>query len=92
MMLKRTPIILRVTEFGGKFDALNELDDRPLPQEKLYAYTIAEHRGMAFIDGAKCRGCFGMAKYKLMPVQPTDAQMRDDTLWHDWCVKNDPRK
>lgn len=75
-----------------KWDALNELKDRPAPQEELHCYTIAEMRGMVFVDGTNIHGCYAMATYKLMVPQPTDAQMRDDSEWHNWCVANDPRK
>ena len=98
LMLQRTPVLMRVTEEISpesgkhKFDALYELHDRPAPHENLYAYTIAQFRGYAFIDGAKFHGRCAMASYKLTATQPTDAEMRDDTLWHNWCVKNDPRK
>lgn len=92
LMLKRSPVLLRVVESRGTWDALDQLKDEPSRDEKIYAYTLTEHHGMAFVDGRKFRGCFAMASYKFVNPQPTDAEMRDTSLWHAWCVKNDPRQ
>jgi hypothetical protein len=97
LMLRRSPVLMRVTEEilpesgKHKWDALNELTDRPLPHERLYAYTMAEFRGSAFIVSSKFHGRVNLVSYKLTKTQPTDAEMRDEMLWHNWCVANDPR-
>lgn len=84
-MLKRMPVFLRVTESNGKFDALDQLTDSPRPEEKLYAYHLAAFRGNAFIDGCKCRGCYPISEFHLWPNQPSDAVMRDNVAWGQWC-------
>lgn len=86
LMLKRTPIFLRVTEVLGVFDALNELDDVPRPEEKLYCYKFAVHRGNAHINAGRGRsGFYPMVDYAICDRQPTDAQMRDNKSWAAWC-------
>ena len=86
LSLKRACKFLRVTEAGGKFDALDMLEDSPRPEEKLYAYQISEFRGTAHIyRGRHGSGFFAMASYKIVSNQPSDAQMRDPKLWDEWC-------
>ena len=97
LMLTRTPWMLRVTERvlpeSGThiWDALNELKDRPAPDENLYAYILTGHYGHAFVDGQKFRGCVEICSYHIAPVQPEDAVMRDNVKWALWCAANDPR-
>ena len=92
LTLRRTPLLLRVTECDGNWDALNELVDRPAANEKLHAYVLKSNYGSAFIDGTKFRGRVEIASYRHIATgAPSNAEMRDEDLWHMWCVKNDPR-
>jgi hypothetical protein len=89
--------MLRVTEKilpeSGKhrFDALNEVGDRPTPDEKLYVYIMSKHHGSAFVDGSKFHGRVSICSYKLAPNQPADSVMRYQKAWEEWCIMNDPR-
>lgn len=88
LMLKRAAYFLRVVQGAdGKFDALDQLDDTPKPDEKLFAYEINGTPGMAFVDGTKCRGAYALANYKVVKNQPTDVEMRTTEAWQEWVMK-----
>jgi hypothetical protein len=88
LMLNRAPRFLRVVEKGGKFDALDQLDDKPEAGEKIYAYEIVGEPGSIHINRGGGRGGFyTMGEYKLVAEQPTDAQMRTLQAWRGWCEK-----
>lgn len=85
-MLHRAARFLRVVVKDGKFDALDQLTDRPAPDETLYAYEISAPPSHCHIRAGGGRsGFYAMASYHLFPDQPTDAQMRDERLWDKWC-------
>ncbi len=86
LMLKRAARFLRVVHDGKEFDALDQPTDTPRPEERIYAYEIAEPPGWAFIDGSKCRGRYPIASYKAVPIPLDEAIMRDAEKWHEWCV------
>ncbi len=84
--LKRIPHFLRVTRNTKlEFDALDLLEDSPRADETLIAYQLADQPLRGMIDGAKYRGPFVSAWYKLVDPQPSDAQMRDTVSWRKWC-------
>lgn len=86
LMLKRTPKLLRVTQVGAKFDALNELEDVARQEEKLYCYVLSEYLGMAHINRSGGRGGFyPIAEYKLREQQPSEFQMYSNEAWARWC-------
>lgn len=88
LMLHRAAKFLRVTEEGGKFDALDQLDDRPKPTEKLHAYELAENLGGCHINARGGRGGFyPMVKYRYVDPQPSDAEMRTEDAWDKWVRK-----
>lgn len=84
-MLKRCPMYLRVTEFAGKFDALDQPDDIPRSEEEIFAYQTTGPTGHMHVNMGSKGGWFGpMCSYSLCPVQPTDAQMRSNSEWRKW--------
>lgn len=86
--LRRTPRFLRVTRAPDlKLDALDQLEDEPRAYETLMAYEIAGKPMRGFIDGAKYRGPFVVASYRLVEPQPEDAEMRTIERWHAWCLR-----
>lgn len=107
--LQRTPIMLRVTmvfhhgngertgfgEWDGQptFDALDQLDDVPKPEEKIFVYRLKDHSGVRFVDGRdkKTGKRWGrserIATYALYPTQPGDEILRDTAKWQQWCTE-----
>ena len=88
-MLKRAPLLLRVVESDGTWDALDQLDDLPNPWEKIYAYERVGDVGQVHINAGRSagHGWYTMASYRFVPDQPTDAEMRDPEKWQAWCWK-----
>lgn len=88
LMLKRAPKFLRVVEALGVWDALDQLEDKPTPQETIYAYVRMGDPSMCHVNrGSKGSGWYMVANYRLVPEQPTDAQMRDTSAWQEWCLE-----
>ena len=50
LMLSRAPMLLRVTDNGKTRDALNNLDDTPRADERLYAYVTMKEPGVCHIS------------------------------------------
>lgn len=93
LLLKRAPLFLRVVLApDGKWDALDQLEDKPAPEEKLFAYEITAPPGWCFMDGPKCRGRYASAEYRLVAQQPMDAWMRDETTWPSWVEAEAKRR
>jgi hypothetical protein len=83
--MERTPIFLRVTEEKGKFDALNLPEDKPRPDEKLYAYIALDYKGKIHVHASGGGGgWFPIIEYALVPKQPDDEIMRDTKKWRAW--------
>lgn len=87
LMLKRCARFLRVVEAAdGTFDALDQPDDMPRADEKLYAYEITGEPAMCHINRGGGRGGFyPIAIYRFVKSQPLDPQMRQSAAWREWC-------
>lgn len=91
LSLARLPHFLRVTFDGKKYDALDQPDDKPTANERLYVYAFNSHEGAAFIDGRdpKTGKRFGrvehVASYRFHSIQPPDSEIRSAQSWSDWC-------
>lgn len=96
LSLQRAPVFLRVVEKQGKWDALDQLEETPDPEEKIYVYLIVGNSGMYFMDG---RGTDGrrrgwscvMATYRFYEIQPEDSVMRENPAWQKWCHEEGKR-
>lgn len=89
LMLRRATRFLRVVEADGKFDGLDQLEDTPAANEKIYAYQITGHHCMCHIRADKGRsGFYQMCTFKLVENQPTDSEMRDNEAWAKWVHAN----
>jgi hypothetical protein len=92
LMLRRAPLFLRVTvnRYGREkyWDALDQLDDTPVPGEDLIAYRKVEDRGTVHLCRSPRRlsGWFAIAKYALIEPQPADRVMRITSAWRTWCL------
>ena len=86
LLLRRAPLYLRVVCHDGKWDALDQLDDRPEPGETIYAYRLVEQQGSVHINrGRRGSGFFVMATYTVVEPQPADATMRNNACWREWA-------
>ena len=69
LTLSRAPYFLRAVVSGGKWDALDGLEDKPADREMIFVYRLAGQPGMAMMDGTgpdgRRRGWVAsMAKYR----------------------------
>lgn len=89
LMLKRHAKFLRVVVADGKWDALDQPEDTPQPNETLYAYVVVGEIGMCHINRGGGRGGFyAIANYRFVPIQPDQETMRDSSRWQAWCHAN----
>lgn len=90
LMLKRAPVLLRVTHhvMSGKWDALDQLDDQPDPDERIYVYRVAGPVSHCHIRCAEPApsGWFVMGEYRVLPDQPEDRHTRATEDWRAWCT------
>ena len=104
LMLRRATVLLRVTqkrlECGigdpGGFDALDQPEDTPHPDELIFVYVNTHQRSgnchLRYGGNKKhLSGFYAMAEYKLYEVQPADEIMRDNEKWRAWCEEQRPR-
>jgi hypothetical protein len=84
--LKRAPLFLRVTQLAstGKFDALDQLDDKPMADERIFVYVLEAKPVQAHIRRGNGGGWLMICKYKYHEPQPTDAEMRTNEAWREW--------
>jgi len=89
LMLRRAARFIRVVESDGKWDALDQPEDTPKPDEKIYAYEVRGEVGSCHIQmRGKYKGGGGfypIASYGFVEKQPDDATMRDTAKWRQWC-------
>lgn len=91
--LKRSPLYLRVTQAGDRFDALDQLSDEPRQGETVFAYHRSCEPGMMHINAkGGAGGFFSFATYGYIAEQPSLAELMDTTLWREWCRHMEARK
>jgi len=79
--LQRSPKLLRVTQEGDNFDALDQPEDEPRPTEKIWLYERVGEPSFAFVDGSKFRGRCAIADYRFVTAQPPEEDLRDGKKW-----------
>lgn len=90
LMLKRAPLFLRVVRaIGGEWDALDQLEDGPKPDEAITAYKRRGPAGECHIRAAKraASGWYAMGEYAVIDLQPADDILRDTAKWRGWCYE-----
>lgn len=89
LMLKRSPIYLRVTELLGTWNALDQLADVWEPGEALYCYRLAEKPGYMHVNTGRRPGggSYPLSSYELVAEQPPAETMKDNALWREWTNK-----
>lgn len=97
LMLRRAPIMLRVTRqvIARTFDALDQLTDAPDDGEEIFVYRQESYDGHVHLN---CRGknrsaggFYPIATYRLLPDQPEDKHVRTNAAWAAWCDANRER-
>lgn len=86
LQLHRAPIVLRVVTDGTKWDALDQLDDKPEPNETVHVYvmvkgTISRYHLLA--RDRKATGWYENASYRPCKLQP-----KGNEDWSKWCESN----
>lgn len=85
LMLRRSPYFLRVTYDGKDYDALDQLEDKPKPEETIYLYRITAIPSWCHIRASKAAGgMYSMANYAYVSPQPSDFILRDNEAWRTW--------
>lgn len=89
LMLRRSPYFLRVTYDGNQYDALDQLEDAPKPEETIYVYRITALPGWCHIRASKpeASGTFSMGSYEFVSPQPDAANVRDFEAWREWVAE-----
>jgi hypothetical protein len=71
-----------VTEHAGKWDGLDQFEDTPRPEEKLYAYVREGEYGTVHLNmGGKGSGFYAQARYRFIPNQPSA-----ETMTYHWLA------
>jgi hypothetical protein len=93
LMLKRVAVFLRVVfdATSDKWDALDQLDDVPMNNEKVYAYTLVSCHGMCHINSRRGSGFYPISHYRLVAEQPPEIVMRHLNTWAQWAKQQPPR-
>lgn len=91
LLLKRAPHFLRAVQApDGTWDALDQLDDTPKPEETVVAYVMVTGPRSVHIcaRGKNNRsGWYQGGDNRVVEPQPTDAQLRDTTAWRAWVAE-----
>ena len=90
LALRRAPVLLRVVRGPrGKWDALDQLDDTPEPNETIFVYRVVGTPTWVHFccrgKGKRESGVYWSGEYRLLDFQPTDEQMRTNEAWAAWC-------
>jgi hypothetical protein len=82
--LKRSPRLLRVTQNGPVFDALDQLEDEPAETELIYVYVLAAPV-QAWVTTTA--GRFPVAEYRFIDPPPGDGLVRQTHAWRGWTTR-----
>lgn len=90
LMLRRAPFFLRVVQNPkDEWDALDQLDDAPLPSDRIVVYAKVKDGGNVHVlvrgKNRKACGWYAVADYAVWHLQPGDKTLRDKALWQSWC-------
>lgn len=91
LALRRAPVMLRVVQGpGGKWDALDQLDDEPAADETIHLYrmvpdTLTTMHLCVRGKGRAASDFYAMGDYRYVEPQPDEATLRDRGRWVEWC-------
>lgn len=87
-LVKRAPVFLRaVRKETGEADLLDQVNDLPAKNEKVFVYQIEGEAGWIHLKMAERSqsGFYALAKYRFMPDVDGE-ELRDNTIWQDWAI------
>lgn len=90
--VKRAPLFLRaVVGPGNKQDVLDQLDDTPRADERVYIYRLEGEVGWAHVHfGGKDRartGFYATGTYRHLADVDGEA-LRETAAWRQWCISH----
>lgn len=85
LALRSSPKFLRVVVGPKGVDALDQEEDIPANDERIYAYRLVECLGTCHIKTSKGGGFYSIASYKYIQPQPKDEVMRSLGWWREYC-------
>lgn len=93
LLLHRAPLFLRaVRDAQGDWDALDQPDDTPKPEETVVVYR---RKGDSFtvhmdrrVKGRRVGEWYSGGEYELAKDQPPDEVLRDNGAWQKWTTVN----
>ena len=85
-LVRRAPLYLRaVQNEKGETDLLDQIEDTPAENEKVFVYQLEGNTGTIHIHGDKASGWYALAKYHYLP--DVDGQsLRDNPTWQAWAT------
>lgn len=96
--LRRRPILLRIVHSpAAGWDGLDQLDDSPAPEERVFLYWRKQEGQWCHVDGrdAKTGKRFGRTEWIVdffhVSDGPTEEILRDNGKYRDWCEENKGR-
>jgi hypothetical protein len=90
LCLRRAPRFLRVVvDSAGKWDALDQLDDKPKLNETIHVYELVANDGWIHLQrvdsrGRRCGGTYQRATYRYHST-PDRKIVAVKTQWQAWC-------
>lgn len=90
LRVQRAPLYLRVVVAPiDEWDCLDQFDDEPEEQEKIFAYRRIGKAGQMHLccrgRGKDLSGYSALAQYALVQEQPSESVMRDRQAWRNWA-------
>jgi len=91
LLLHRAPPYLRVVRsVDGTWDALDQLDDMPAPDETIHVYRREGPASTVHVDYRRGRrgpssAWYALASYRVVATQPGDEVVRSTPAWRGWC-------
>jgi hypothetical protein len=81
-------MFLRAVQNGkGENDLLDQVNDLPAKDEKVFVYQMEGNPGTIHIHGEKgIQGWWALARYRYLPAIDGE-KFRENTIWQEWALK-----
>ncbi len=88
LMLRRAPQFLRAVQApGGAWDALDQIEDEPTPDEAIVVYEMVGQPSWMHVRARKGGGIYRGGQYRLVTPQPPEAVRRHRAQWRAWAIE-----